>query len=89
MGGNQMTVPVIGGLKLEAFRVPGGDLYTDGVGSFTHTRDSVELDAEVMEYASHTYCDSCGLMQPSSDIYECVAREECATSSTLSERGNQ
>lgn len=65
-------VLVIGGLKLEAFRDRGGDLYMDGVGSFTHTGDSVELDAKVMEYACQTYCDSCGLVQPSSDIEECV-----------------
>jgi len=65
-------VLVIGGLKLEAFRVGGGDLYMEGAGGFTHPGDSVELDAKVMEYARQTYCDSCGLVQSSSDIEECI-----------------
>ena len=65
-------VLVIGGLKLEAIRVSGGDLYMEGVGNFTHTGDSVELDAKAMEYERQTFCDSCGLVQPSSDIEECI-----------------
>lgn len=65
-------VLVIGGLKLKAFRDRAGDLYMEGVGSFAHTGDSVELDAKVMEYACQTYCDSCGLVQPSSGTEECI-----------------